>query len=94
MYPLTGMLLTAIIQPVIKKSMSTFTGVNKHMAYLLSVLGLALILEGIPYFAFPDKMKSLMEHIQKMPSRPLRVFGSIAMGTGLFLVYIAQHYLR
>jgi uncharacterized protein YjeT (DUF2065 family) len=94
MYLLTGVQHTDIIQPVIKKSMSTFTGVDKHMAYLLSVLGLALILEGIPYFVFPEKMKSLMEHIQKMPSRPLRMFGSIAMGTGLFLVYIAQNYLR
>jgi len=64
------------------------------MAYFLSVLGLALIIEGIPYFAFPDKMKSLMEQIQKMPSRPLRMFGIIAMGTGLFFIYIAQSYLR
>ena len=64
------------------------------MAYFLSVLGLALVIEGIPYFAFPDRMKSLMERIQTMPSRPLRVFGIIAMGTGLLFIYIAQSYLR
>ena len=64
------------------------------MAYFLSVLGLALIIEGIPYFAFPDKMKSLMERIQTMPGRSLRMFGIIAMGTVLLFIYIAQSYLR
>jgi hypothetical protein len=64
------------------------------MAYFLSVLGLALVIEGIPYFAFPDKMKSLMAQIQIMPSRALRMFGIIAMGAGLLIVYIAQNYLR
>lgn len=64
------------------------------MAYFLSVLGLALVIEGIPYFAFPDKMKSLMSQILTMPSRSLRAFGIIAMATGLLFVYIAQNYLR
>jgi uncharacterized protein YjeT (DUF2065 family) len=39
-------------------------------------------------------MKSLMERIQTTPSRSLRIFGSIAMGTGLFFIYMAQSYLR
>jgi len=64
------------------------------MSYFLSVLGLALVIEGIPYFVFPDKMKSLMERIKTMPSRSLRIFGITAMGTGLLFIYIAQSYLR
>jgi hypothetical protein len=71
-----------------------FPGAFTVMAYFLSVLGLALVIEGIPYFAFPDKMKSLMERIQTTPSRSLRIFGSIAMGTGLLFISIAQSYLR
>ena len=71
-----------------------FLGAFIVMAYFLSVLGLALVIEGIPYFAFPDRMKSLMERIQTTPCRSLRVFGIIAMGTGLLFIYIAQRYLR
>ena len=78
------------MKPVNNHSWGAFT----VMAYFLSVLGLALVIEGIPYFAFPDRMKSLMERIQTMPSRSLRMFGIIAMGTGLFFIYIAQTYLR
>jgi len=64
------------------------------MAYFLSVLGLALIIEGIPYFAFPGKMKSWMEQIQKMPDRVLRIFGLAAMTIGLMLIYISLNVLR
>jgi hypothetical protein len=64
------------------------------MAYFLSVLGLALIIEGIPYFAFPGKMKSWMEQIQKMPDRVLRMFGLAAMTIGLMLIYISLNVLR
>lgn len=63
------------------------------MAYFLSVLGLALILEGIPYFAFPDKMKLWMEQIQKMPDRVLRIFGLAAMAIGLMFIYISLNVL-
>ena len=64
------------------------------MAYFLSVLGLALIIEGIPYFAFPDKMKSLLAKLPAFPSRSLRVFGITAICIGLLLIYISQNYLR
>lgn len=64
------------------------------MAYFLSVLGLALILEGIPYFAFPDKMKLWMEQIQKMPDRVLRIFGLAAMAIGLMFIYISLNVLK
>jgi len=64
------------------------------MAYFLCVLGLALIIEGIPYFAFPDRMKSLLAKLPAFPTRSLRLFGITAISTGLLLIYIAQNYLR
>lgn len=64
------------------------------MAYFLSVLGLALIIEGIPYFAFPERMKSLLAKLPVFPTRSLRVFGIAAICLGLLLIYISQNYLR
>jgi len=64
------------------------------MAYFLSVVGLALIIEGLPYFAFPERMKSLLEKLPAFPARFLRVFGVAAICVGLLLIYISKNYLR
>ena len=64
------------------------------MAYFISVLGLALIIEGLPYFAFPERMKSLLEKLPAFPARFLRVFGIAAISAGLLLIYISQKLLR
>ena len=57
------------------------------MKYFLCVMGMVLIVEGIPYFAFPDKIKSYLRKLTDMPDRTLRIIGSIAVIIGLFLVY-------
>ncbi len=59
------------------------------MKYFLSVLGLVLIIEGIPYFAFPDKMKQLMLKLPLIPSKYLRSFGLTAVTAGLLLIYLS-----
>ena len=59
------------------------------MKYFLSVLGLVLIIEGIPYFAAPDKMKQLMLKLPLIPSTSLRLFGLTAVITGLLLIYLS-----
>lgn len=58
------------------------------MKLLLCLLGLVLIVEGLPYFAFPDKMKKWMVTVQEIPDRHLRVAGFLAMALGLLMVYI------
>jgi uncharacterized protein YjeT (DUF2065 family) len=58
------------------------------MKLLLCLLGLVLIVEGLPYFAFPDKMKKWMLTVQEIPDRHLRVMGFLAMVLGLLMVYI------
>jgi uncharacterized protein YjeT (DUF2065 family) len=63
------------------------------MSFFLSVLGLILILEGLPYFAFPEKMKAWLEKIPQMPVHNLRIFGISAIILGLVLIYIAQRLL-
>lgn len=57
------------------------------MKYFLCVLGMVLIVEGLPYFAFPDKIKAYLRKLTDIPDTTLRVIGSIAVITGLLLVY-------
>ena len=63
------------------------------MEYFLTVLGMVLVVEGLPYFTFPEKMKTLMEKVPQMPNHWLRVFGFIAISTGLLILYLAKYYL-
>lgn len=57
------------------------------MKYFLCVIGMVLILEGLPYFAFPDKLKSYLRKLTDIPDATLRIMGSIAVIIGLTLVY-------
>jgi uncharacterized protein len=50
-------------------------------------VGLVLIVEGLPYFAFPDKMKRWISMIQDLPNVHLRIVGFLAMAIGLLLTY-------
>lgn len=60
------------------------------MAYFLSVLGLALVIEGLPYFAFPAKIKEWAISLQELPERTLRIMGLISIIAGMFLVYLGR----
>jgi len=63
------------------------------MEYFLTVLGMVLIVEGLPYFTFPEKMKSIMEKIPQIPTHWLRVFGIVSIAIGLLLIFLARNYL-
>ncbi|MFH2011195.1 MAG: DUF2065 domain-containing protein [Pseudomonadota bacterium] len=60
------------------------------LKYFLSVLGLVLIIEGLPYFAFPDKFKKIISKLPEVPDNVLRLFGFIAMCLGLLFIYISR----
>ncbi len=60
------------------------------MEFLLTLIGLILIIEGLPYAAFPEAMKRLMAQVQELPPVVLRKFGLVAMGLGFFLCYLTQ----
>jgi len=62
------------------------------MDYFLTILGMVLIIEGLPYFTFPEKMKALMEKIPQMPTQWLRAFGLISTTIGLLIIYLSRHY--
>ena len=51
---------------------------------------MVMIVEGLPYFAFPEKMKLLVQKMMEMPDSMLRRFGFVLMLTGLLLVYMGR----
>lgn len=60
------------------------------MEYFLCVLGMVFIIEGLPYFAFPDKVKSYIMKLQELPDSILRTLGLSAIVTGLVLIYLGR----
>jgi len=61
------------------------------MKYFLSVIGMVMIIEGLPYFAFPEKMKIWVQKVAEIPDGSLRRFGFVLMGIGLLLVYFGRN---
>jgi uncharacterized protein YjeT (DUF2065 family) len=60
------------------------------MDYFLCVIGMVMIVEGLPYFAFPEKMKRVITSLLEMPQAALRKFGFVLMLAGLLLVYLGR----
>jgi len=60
------------------------------MDLLLCAVGLVLVIEGIPYFAFPEQMKRVLAKLPFMPSPLMRAFGMAAIACGLVLIYISR----
>jgi len=60
------------------------------MKYFLCVLGMVFIIEGLPYFAFPEKVKAYLLKIQEMSASTLRLLGLSAIIAGLILVYFGR----
>lgn len=63
------------------------------MELFLCVVGMVMVVEGLPYFAFPEKMKSVMAVVQQQPDTVLRIFGAFLTLLGLIIVYFARNAL-
>ncbi|HJN03050.1 MAG TPA: DUF2065 domain-containing protein [Nitrospinota bacterium] len=60
------------------------------MYFFFSVLGLVIIIEGLPYFCFPGHIKTIAEKIHEIDDSLLRFFGLALMLTGLLVIYISK----
>jgi len=60
------------------------------MEYFLCVLGMVMIIEGLPYFAAPAKMKIWIQKMAELPDSTLRITGLVLMIFGLGMVYLAR----
>ncbi len=65
-------------------------GQRVDMDYFLCVIGMVMIVEGVPYFTAPEQMKRWMAKIMEMAPASLRRFGLAMMVTGLLLVYLGR----
>ena len=63
---------------------------NDYLAWILAGLGLALLLEGTPYFLFPAKMRSWLELIAThITDKQMRQAGLAGAVVGLVLVWLS-----
>lgn len=57
------------------------------MKYFICVIGMVLVIEGLPYFAFPSKIKAFLLKLPEVPDNRLRLYGIASITVGLALVY-------
>lgn len=62
------------------------------MKFFLSVIGMVMVVEGLPYFAFPVKMKLVIQKVLEMSDKALQKYGFVLMVIGLFFVYLGRRY--
>ena len=60
------------------------------MEYFLCVFGMVMVVEGLPYFAVPSRMKEWVMRLAELPDQTLRVTGFVLMVVGLGLVYLGR----
>ena len=61
-----------------------------QMNILIAALGIALILEGLPYFLGPEAVKKLVGKVLELPLSTLRFFGLAGIIAGLTLVALSR----
>lgn len=60
------------------------------MKFFITVIGMVMILEGIPYFTMPDRVKEVAAIILTSRGRSLRLIGAFLMVAGLVLVALGR----
>jgi uncharacterized protein len=60
------------------------------MKFFLCVIGMVMVVEGLPYFAFPVKMKLVIQKVLEMSDKALQKYGFVLMLIGIFLVYLGK----
>lgn len=60
------------------------------MKLLMLLIGLVLILEGLPYVAAPEAMQDWLKKLSGVAPSQLRSIGLFAMVIGLLIIFIVQ----
>lgn len=61
------------------------------MDFFLCVIGMVMIVEGLPYFIAPEKMQEWLALLADILPQSLRRTGLFLMVSGLLLVYLGRH---
>ena len=60
------------------------------MDYFLCVMGMVVIVEGLPYLVFPEKLKPYLIKISTLSDFTLRMIGISTIIFGLILLYFGR----
>ena len=64
---------------------------NFQWNIFIAALGLALIIEGMPYLLGPEAVKRMLVKVLDMPAGVLRGMGLASIGAGLLLVALSRY---
>jgi uncharacterized protein YjeT (DUF2065 family) len=67
-----------------------YSGRELCMKLFVLLIGMVLVLEGIPYVAAPEAMRDWLAKLSRMPAVQLRAFGLFAMLLGLIICVVVQ----
>lgn len=60
------------------------------MENILCLVGMIMVVEGLPYFLFPGRVKEFLEAMTRQADKTLRIMGFGLMAAGLFLVWLVK----
>jgi uncharacterized protein YjeT (DUF2065 family) len=63
---------------------------SSNLSLFLSALGLALVLESLPWLAAPDRWRASLRELLALPSGTLRAAALVLLGAGLGLVALSR----
>ncbi len=71
---------------------SLWEKVRMHIDWniLLTALGLALVLEGLPYALFANRLPAVLAEIARREPGALRALGLCAICAGVFLIWLVR----
>jgi len=61
------------------------------MKLFILVLGMVLILEGLPYAAAPEKMREWLMKVSEVPPATLRMLGLASISFGFLICWVVQN---
>ena len=60
------------------------------MKFLITLIGLVFILEGLPYLTFPEAMQNWLRQLIEMRPAQVRIVGLLAVSLGLLIIFITM----
>ncbi len=62
----------------------------RSMEYFLSVIGMVLVIEALPYMAFPGKVKEVARLLETISNTRLQIIGLLLAFFGIIILFIAR----
>jgi uncharacterized protein len=60
------------------------------MKFLLTLIGLLLVVEGLPYAASPETMQRWLRQLAELPPGQLRIIGILSMVLGFGVLFLVR----